>query len=75
MHPMPARIGGLMVVTGFTLAVLLGAAWATVIGAITLVAGGLVLAVAAEPMLDLGETAVPSVETTDQVESDDGVAA
>jgi len=64
-----------MVVTGFTLAVLLGAAWATVIGAITLVAGGLVLAVAAEPMLDLGETVVPSVETIDPVESDDGVAA
>ena len=75
MHPMPARVGGLLVITGFTFAVLLGAGWATVIGAVMLVAGGLTLAVAAEPMLDVGETALPRVDVTESVEPERGVAA
>jgi hypothetical protein len=51
MHAMQARVGGLLVVTGFTLAFTLGAAWAAV-GAAMLVGGGIVLAVAAEPLVD-----------------------
>jgi hypothetical protein len=75
MHPMQARIGGLLVVSGFTLAFVLGAGWAMVVGAALLVLGGLVLAVACEPMLELAEKHVASEDTAEAVEPQGDVAA
>ena len=74
MHPTQARIGGLLVVSGFTLAFVLGAGWAMVMGAALLVLGGLVLAMAAEPMLDLAEDHAAE-DTPEPVEPRGGVAA
>jgi dipeptide/tripeptide permease len=75
MHPTQARIGGLLVVSGFVLAIVLGTGWAMVVGAALLVIGGLVLAVAAEPMLDLVEETAAADETTEAVDPQGGVAA
>jgi hypothetical protein len=74
MHPTQARIGGLLVVSGFTLAFVLGAGWAMVMGAALLVLGGLVLAMAAEPMLDLAEDHAAE-DAPEPVEPQGGVAA
>ena len=75
MNPMLARTGGLLVATGFTLALALGVAWATVVGAVMLVAGGLVLAIAAEPMLELGDPIPSGNDAVEPVEPGGGVAA
>ncbi len=69
MHPTAMRIGGLLVVSGFTLAAVLDAGWAMVLGAVVLVAGGLVLAVAVEPMLDLVEETAGSDEAAEAAEA------
>ena len=71
MHVMQARVGGLLVITGFTLAFALGAAWAAV-GAAMLVGGGIVLAIAAEPMVD---QAMSSDDGGDTVEPPGEIAA
>jgi hypothetical protein len=75
MHPTQARIGGLLVVSGFALAILIGAGWAMVVGAALLVVGGLVLAVAAEPLLDLIEGPTTAEEATEAIDPQGGVAA
>lgn len=75
MDTVPARIGGLLVVSGSALAFAVGVAWATVVGAALFVIGGLVLAVAAESMLDLSEEVARTAETTEPVEPEGGVAA
>jgi hypothetical protein len=73
MHPAQARIGGLLVVSGFTLAIVLGAGWAMVVGAALLVVGG--LAVAAEPMLELAERTATAEDTAEATRPESGVAA
>jgi hypothetical protein len=75
MHPMQARIGGLLVTSGFALAVVLGVGWAMVVGAALLVVGGLVLAAAAEPLLDLAEETAAVDDVADAGEPQGGAAA
>jgi hypothetical protein len=77
MDTVPARVGGLLVVSGSVLAFALGATWAIVVGAALLVIGGLVLAVGAESMLDLdlAEDAPRATETTEPIEPEGGLAA
>ncbi|MGH9033540.1 MAG: hypothetical protein ACRDY4_11600 [Acidimicrobiia bacterium] len=69
---MQTRVGGLLAVTGFILAFTLSAGWAVAVGAVLLVAGGLVLAVAAESMLDQTTSAD---EVTEASEPPAGMAA
>lgn len=71
MHPMQARTGGLLVATGFTVALTLTAGWAVFIGPALLVAGGLMLALAAEPMIEEG---TPATDVAERAESG-GMAA
>jgi dipeptide/tripeptide permease len=77
MDTVPARVGGLLVVSGSVLAFALGATWAIVVGAALLVIGGLVLAVGAESMLelDVSEEASRTAETPEPIESEGGLAA
>jgi hypothetical protein len=75
MDTVQARIGGLLVVSGSVLAFALGVTWAIVVGAAMFVIGGLVLAVAAESMLDLAEEEARPSETTEPVEPEGGLAA
>jgi len=72
MHATQARVGGLLVITGVILAFTLNSAWAIVVGAAMLVCGGIVLAIAVEPMLD---QAVSPDEVADTVEPPGGMAA
>ena len=51
MHPIQGRVGGLLVVTGSVLAFTIRAGWAMLVGPALLVFGGLVLALAAEPLV------------------------
>jgi hypothetical protein len=68
MHAMQTRIGALLVVTGFTLAFALGAGWAVVVGAALLVVGGIVLAIAVEPMLRFDEQTTPADDGAEAAE-------
>ena len=76
MDTVPARVGGLLVVSGSVLAFALGATWAIVAGAALLVIGA-VLAVGAESMLDhdLGEDVPRPTETPEPIEPEGGLAA
>jgi hypothetical protein len=72
MHATQGRVGGLLVITGVILAFTLSSPWAIVVGAAMLVCGGIILAIAVEPMLD--QAATPD-EVADTVEPPDGMAA
>jgi hypothetical protein len=74
MHATQARVGGLLVITGVILAFMLSSPWAIVVGAAMLVCGGIILAIAVEPMLDLDE-AVPADDLADTIEPPGGMAA
>jgi hypothetical protein len=65
MHPMQARVGVLLVVSGAVLAFTLQVGLTVVVGPALLVAGGLVLALAAEPLL--AEPVVEEHTTADEV--------
>ena len=77
MDSVPARVGGLLVVSGSVLAFALGATWAIVVGAALLVIGGLVLAVGAESMLDVdfSEDVPRPIEKPEPIEPEGGLAA
>jgi len=72
MHATQARVGGLLVVTGVILAFTFSSAWAVVVGAAMLVCGGIVLAIAVEPMLD---QAVSPDDVAETIEPPGGMAA
>lgn len=73
MHSIQLRVGALFVVTGFTLAFTLRAGWAMFIGPSLLVAGGLVLALAVEPLVD--GTVSTAEDATDTADPQGEVAA
>ena len=71
-HATQARVGGLLVVTGFVLVFALTSSWAIVAGATMLVGGGIILAIAVEPMLD---QPVSRDDVADSAEPPGGMAA
>lgn len=71
-HATQARVGGLLVVTGFVLVFALTSSWAIVAGATMLVGGGIILAIAVEPMLD---QPVSRDDVADSAEPPSGMAA
>jgi hypothetical protein len=77
MHPMQARVGVLLVVSGAVLAFALQGGLTVVVGPALLVAGGLVLALAAEPLLaePLVEEHAPADEVTEPAEPPEGMVA
>jgi len=77
MHATQARVGGLLVITGVILAFTLTSPWAIVVGAAMLVCGGIILAIAVEPMLDqpMLDQAVSADDLADTIEPPGGMAA
>ena len=75
MHPIQGRVGGLLVVTGFVLAFTIRAGWAMLVGPALLVFGGLVLALAAEPLVAETSSAGKSDDVAEVVERPGGMAA